>query len=473
MRPVLTAASSTALDSASPTPLDVLMDRAGLAVALAATEMGVGYGSRVVVLAGSGNNGGDGYVAAHYLAIRGVDVTVFAFAQPAGDLSRAAADRAQRSGVKLRPWPAEPADCDLLIDALFGVGFHGQLNARIVPWTELDSPVLAVDIASGLDATTGDADGPAFKANRTVALHAPKVGHLVGVGPELSGVLTVADIGLTGGEPRFWLAEEADTSRPVRRHDAHKWSVGSVMVIGGSAGMTGAGYLAAEAALQFGAGAVAVAVNRGNQGDYGRFPGLLRPELGRSDQWSGADVGPVLEAASRFGVLVLGPGLENCDEFVAQVLERRGGPVLLDAGGLRIPHVIEALAQRSGETLVTPHTGEFSAMTNEPGTYDSAARLAKETETTVLLKGSPTFVAASPHDGSRLVAVTTPGPELATIGTGDVLAGMCAATWASGMSAPDAALSAAYWHGMAGSELAKKTTVTAPGLLGQIGRLAT
>lgn len=447
------------------------MDRAGLAVALAAIEIGVGYGSRVVVLAGSGNNGGDGYVAAHYLSNRGVDVTVLAFAPPAGDLSRAAADRAERSGVKLRRWSEGPTDSDLLVDALFGVGFHGRLHERIVPWTQTDSPVLAVDIASGLDASTGIADGPAFRADRTVTFHAPKVGHLVGVGPELTGRLTVADIGLTGGEARFWLAEEADASRPGRRSDAHKWSVGSVMVIGGSAGMTGAGYLAAEAALQYGAGAVAVAVNRGNHSDYARFPGLLRPMLGQADQWTGVDVGPVLEAASRFDVLVLGPGLEQCDEFVAQILERRGGPVLLDGGGLRIPHVIEALARRNGETLVTPHAGEFTAMTNETGTYDSAARLAKETETTVLLKGSPTFVAASPKDGSRLVAINTPGPELATIGTGDVLAGMCAAAWAFGVNASDAARSAAYWHGIAGAELAKKTTVTAPGLLGEMGRL--
>ena len=234
--------------------------------------------------------------------------------------------------------------------------------------------------------------------------------------------------------------------------------------------MTGAAGLAAQAAIQFGAGAAAVAVNGGNQHDYAPFLDLLRPVLGQHDQWTSADVSTVLEAASRFDVLVIGPGLEGCDEFVAQLMERRGGPVLLDAGGLRIPAAIEVLAQRVGETLVTPHAGEFLAMTNEPGTYESAARLAKETACTVLLKGSPTFIASPPGAGGDLVAVTTPGPELATIGTGDVLAGMIAARWSSGIDVATAALSATYWHGVAGAELARTSTVTAGGLLTEIGR---
>ncbi len=470
MRPVLTASGSTELDEASTTPLDILMDRAGLAIALAATDMGVAYGDRVVVLAGAGNNGGDGYVAAHYLARRGVDVIVHPFAPPAGELGRAAADRAVRSGAKIRPWPESVATPDLLIDALFGVGFHGRLHDRIVPWTLTASPVLSVDIPSGVDATTGAVDGAAFQATRTVTFHAMKVGHLLGVGAELSGVVTVADIGLSGENALFSIADESDAVRPSRPRHAHKWSVGSVMVVGGSPGMTGAAGLAAQAALQFGAGAAAVAVNQGNERDYAQFVDLLRPALGQHGHWTSADVATVLEAASRFDVLVIGPGLEGCDEFIAQLMERRGGPVLLDAGGLRIPGVIEVLAQRAGDTLVTPHAGEFSAMTNEPGTYDSAARLAKETESTVLLKGSPTFIASPPGAGGKLVAVTTPGPELATIGTGDVLAGMIAAWWSFGLDAATAALSATYWHGVAGAELARTSTVTARGLLTEIGR---
>jgi len=470
MRPVLTASGSTELDEASTTPQGILMDRAGLAVALAATEMGVAYGDRVVVLTGAGNNGGDGYVAAHYLAKRGVDVTVHPFAPPAGELGRAAAERAVRSGAKIRPWPDTVATPALVIDALFGVGFHGRLHDRILPWTRVGAPVLSVDIPSGVDATTGEVDGAAFRATRTVTFHALKVGHLLGVGNELSGVVTVADIGLSGENALFSIADESDAVPPARSRNAHKWSVGSVMVVGGSPGMTGAAGLAAQAAIQFGAGAAAVAVNAGNQHDYVPFPDLLRPVLGEHDQWTSADVSTVLEAASRFDVLVIGPGLEGCDEFVAQLMERRGGSVLLDAGGLRIPGVIEVLAQRSGETLVTPHAGEFLAMTNEPGTHESAARLAKETASTVLLKGSPTFIASPPGAGGDLVAVTTPGPELATIGTGDVLAGMIAARWASGFDVATAALSATYWHGVAGAELAKTCTVTAGGLLTEIGR---
>ena len=470
MRPVHTAATSAQLDKASTTPLEVLMDRAGLAVALAAAEMGIGYGHRVAVLVGSGNNGGDGYIAAHYLAGRGVDVTIFEFAQPAGQLARWAADRAVRSGVKVQPWSEQVIPADLVIDGLFGGGFHGRLHDRIVPWTRSNLPVLAIDIPSGVDASTGVVDGPAFRAVRTVTFHALKVGHLVGAGADLCGEVTIADIGLEGGEAEFWVAEEADAIRPERSRQAHKWSVGSVMVVGGSAGMTGAAYLAAEAALQCGAGAVAVAVNRANAEDYRGFPAILRPVLGSREVWTGEDVPRVLDAAARFGVLVVGPGLEGSDDFILQILERRKGPVLLDAGGLRLPNLIDVVTQREGETLLTPHAGEFQAMTGEVGTYESAGRLAKETGATVLLKGSPTFVAESGRVGSKVVAVTTPGPELATIGTGDVLAGMIASRWAGGAPALSAAVSAAYWHGVAGAAISEETTVTAARLAAELGR---
>lgn len=467
MQPVQTAATSAKLDAESQVPLDVLMDRAGLAVALAAVEMGVSYGSHVVVLAGSGNNGGDGYVAAHHLARRGVAVTVFAFAPPAGELSRQAASRAIRSGARVRDWRDQPVPCDLVIDALFGCGFHGRLHDRIVAWTGTEAPVLSVDVPSGVDASTGMVSGPVFAADRTVTFHSYKVAHFVGPAAIASGKVTVVDIGLTGGEAEFWLAGEPAARLPARDRTSHKWSVGSVLVIGGSNGMTGAALLVARSALRFGAGSVAIAVNHGNAPAYVGACELLTPVLGESDGWTAEDVSAVLAAASRFDVVVVGPGMEGNDDFIRQILERRAGPIVLDAGGLRIRNVIDVISQREGDSIVTPHLGEFRAMTGEEGSYSAASRLAKETGATVVLKGSPTFVA-----GDQVVAVTTGGFELATIGTGDVLAGMIAAAWARGLDAPAAAVAAAYRHGMAGAEVAKTTTVTADGLLAEVGRWA-
>lgn len=467
MQPVQTAATSAKLDAETQVPLEVLMGRAGLAVALAAVEMGVSYGSRVVVLAGSGNNGGDGYIAAHHLARRGIAVTVFAFAPPAGDVSRRAADRAIRSGVRVRDWPDQPVPCDLVIDALFGCGFHGRLHDRIVPWTNTNAPVLSIDVPSGADASTGAVNGPVFAADRTVTFHAYKVGHFVGAAAEAAGKVTVVDIGLSGGEAEFWLAEESEATLPRRHHSSHKWSVGSVLVIGGSKGMTGAALLAARSALRFGAGSVAIAVNQANASAYLQAPELLTPILGEGSGWSVEDVSAVLATASRFDVVILGPGLDGNDEFMRQILERRAGRIVVDAGALHIRNVIDVLSQREGESILTPHHGEFRAMTGRDGSYRSANQLAKETGATVVLKGHPTFVASD-----RLVAVTTGGSELSTIGTGDVLAGMIGAAWARGLDAPAAAVAGAYWHGRAGAEIAKTSSVTADGLLSEIGRWA-
>lgn len=470
MQGVITAQTSAELDAASIEDVSVLMDRAGYAVALEAVRMGATYGSRVAVLAGSGNNGGDAYVAAFYLSQRGALVTMFPYAPPPGEAARDAQARAVSAGARLLEWSDEPSEeasgFDLVIDGLFGGGFHGRLHDRIVPWIDCGAPVLAIDVPSGVDASTGDTDGPAFAADRTVTFHAPKVGHFVGAGRALVGELRVVDIGLAGGNPEFSVMDEGDAPWPRRPVDAHKWSAGSVVVLGGSQGMTGAASLVAHAALSAGAGAVSIACNAANAAVYEQnAPTLLTPRLGRSERWRHEDIPALLEYASRFDVMVIGPGLDEQEDIVREVLARRGGRVLADASALRVPDVVRVIADRQGETIVTPHTGEFQAMTGKPGTYLSADMLASESEAVVVLKGWPTFVASS---NDPVVAVTTPREGLATIGTGDVLAGVIGAFWAAGLSAPVAARSAAYWHGRAGSSLAARTTVTADRLIDEI-----
>jgi hydroxyethylthiazole kinase-like uncharacterized protein yjeF len=466
MRLVISPAESNRLDAASSESVEILMERAGLGVALTAVDMGMGYGSRVVVLAGAGNNGGDGYVAARYLQQRGVQVTVHALGYPRGDYSpaRVAAIRAVAAGVKVVDLDA-PEPADLVIDALFGVGFRGELPALAVPWLDHDAPVLSVDVPSGLQAGTGLVEGHAFVATATITFHAFKPGHLLGEGPERCGVVDLVDIGLRGGEPELRLCEFEDAPVPQRSRAAHKWSVGSVAVVGSSRGMVGAGVLAAQAALNAGAGSAAVVCPGAMQPQVAAMtPGLLSKGLGTGDHFSADDVTAALEYTDRFDVLVLGPGLGVDNGFAREIVTKRQGKLLIDADGLNNLGGLEPLAARRGPTIITPHAGEFSRLTGEEASYIAAMRVPDETGAIVLLKGNPTFVL-----GAEQWVVTAGGPELATIGTGDVLAGVVSALWASGLDGETAARSGAFWHGIAGADLASRRTVTATELVHTVG----
>jgi len=466
MRLVITPEESSRLDAASDEPVETLMERAGAGVALAAARMGIGYGSRVVVLAGKGNNGGDGYVAARYLARRGAAVTVHALGFPRGNYSaaRIAAIRAVSSGVKVVPF-GKPEPADLIIDALFGVGFRGRLAGEVTPWLDHDAMVLAVDVPSGLHAANGLVDGDAFTADATVTFHALKVGHLLGEGPERCGAIEVVDIGLRGGVPELQLCDTGDAPLPKRRRTHHKWSVGSVAVVGSSRGMVGAGVLAAGSALQAGAGSAALVCPGVMQPQAAAMnPGLLTKGVGDGDRFSKDDAESVLEYTERFDVVVLGPGLGEDDGFSAEIVKRRGGKLLIDADGLNNLHGLDTLADRNHPTVITPHAGEFKRLTGEDAGYEAAMAVPDETGVVVLLKGNPTFVL-----GAEQWVVTTGGPELATIGTGDVLAGVVSALWACGLDGETAARSGAFWHGVAGADLASQRTVTATGLMNVVG----
>ncbi len=469
MRPVITPEESARLDAASDVSIDVLMERAGLGVALAAARMGAAYGSKVAVLTGPGNNGGDGHVAARHLLRRGVDVAVHAHGDVPDEDSAAgrAAAAAAAAGVPIGRL-GDLVEADLVIDALFGVGFHGRLPPEVLPWTDSSARVLAVDVPSGLDAGDGSVAGPVFLADTTVTFDAVKVGHLLGDGPRVCGRLEVAPIGLPDPDAAFWISDDDDAPAPPRDLDAHKWSVGSVAVVGGSAGMVGAAVMAAKAALSFGAGAVRLVV-----------PGGLRPEaaagnpeimtggVGSGDSFAPQDGGQIRDALGRFDVLVLGPGIgKGRGRLVTDLLQRWDRPLVLDADGISGAST-GALQARPGPTVITPHAGEFERLTGEAAGHGAAFTLAEATGTVVLLKGSPTFVG-----GKERWAVTTGGPELASIGTGDVLAGMIGALIARGLDIETAARSAAHRHGLAGRSLAAVTSVTATGLLDEIGRWA-
>ncbi len=442
------------MDQAYTGDLDAAMDHAGLAVALAAVRHGAGYGSRVVVLAGPGNNGGDGYVAARYLAQRGVDVVIHALAGPKTPQSIRAAGLARSAGIRVVEI-GPPAPADLVIDAVFGGAGRKDLPPAVQAWTETPAPVIAVDFPTGLDPDTGEASGRVFSAVETVTFQYLKTGHVKDDGPDVCGIVTVVDLGIEGGEPSMWLAGEDDAPRPSRERRSHKWSAGSVLVVGGSTGMIGAAVFAGRSALHFGASSVVVASPN---------PGLvaqIAPEL-LTQTLTGVE-----DDLDRFDVVVAGPGLAETDHAEVVPLINKASQVVLDAGALT-PEMVDAALVGGAQVAVTPHGGEFKRIAGVGGGEYAVRALATKKGITVLLKGNPTLVC----DGTAPILVRSGGPELATIGTGDVLSGMIGALWARGLDARTALVSAAYWHGVAGADLALEGSVTADRLSTHVGKFA-
>jgi ADP-dependent NAD(P)H-hydrate dehydratase / NAD(P)H-hydrate epimerase len=424
---MLTVSEMNAVDNAAreSTPLDVLVGRAGRAVAIAALEMlGGSYGRRVVVVSGRGNNGADGRVAAAYLARRGARVCV------------------REAGAATEVGPA-----DLVIDAAYGTGFHGEYHPPgLLPGT----PVLAVDIPSGVDGDTGAAGGSPWAARRTVTFVSLKPGLLQGDGARLAGRVSVADIGLPVGDPPLAVMEDADIAAliPPRRHGGNKWSA-AVLVVAGSPGMTGAAALCARSAYRSGAGMVRLGVPGG---DLSEAPAseAVSVDLGGAE-WSPAAV----EAAGRCAVVVVGPGVGRDPSTGAQVRDlvaRSPVPVVLDADGLFALGTLSAGDRpAAGSTLVlTPHDGEYRRlMDTEPGPdrIGAARRLASASGAVALLKGPTTAVAAP--DG-RVLLATAGTTALATAGSGDVLSGVIGALIARGVAPQEAAAVGAHLHGRAG-----------------------
>jgi NAD(P)H-hydrate epimerase len=452
--PVLTAEEYRRVDQAFTGDLDAAMDQAGLAVALAAVRHGAGYGKRVVVLAGPGNNGGDGYVAARYLARRGANVVVEALADPKTPEAIRAAGLARSAGIRIVEM-GPPGPADLVIDAVFGGGSRSDLPAVLEAWTETPAPVIAVDFPTGLDPNTGEAKGHVFSAVETVTFQYLKTGHVKGDGPDVCGVVTVVDLGIEGGEPSMWLAGEEDAPRPSRIRRSHKWSAGSVLVLGGSTGMVGAAVFAGRSALHFGAGAVVVASPNPD------LVARIAPELLTQSLTA------VEERLDRFDVVIAGPGLDETDHGEVLPLVSKAGRVLLDAGALT-PEMVDAASAGDAQVVITPHGGEFKRIAGVGGGEYAVRALASKKGIAVLLKGNPTVVS----DGSAPILIRSGGPELATIGTGDVLSGMIGALWARGLDARTALVSGAYWHGVAGADLARHGTVTADRLSTHVGHYA-
>ena len=403
-----------------------LVARAGSAVAFAARQMMGGcYGRRVLVLAGPGNNGADGRVAAELLGRWGAKVSVVALADA----------------------PVEVCDVDLFIDAALGTGLGRPFAA---PAVAADVAVLAVDLPSGIDADSGEVNGHPARADLTVTFQALKPGLVQGEGRRLAGRVEVADLGMAIDDRCATLLESSDLAQaPWRGSDDHKWSH-AVGVVGGSSGMEGAVALCAAGAMRAGATGVRAASIDAIPPSPPVPAEVVRSSVSLADFGEGG--GPQL---GRCSSLVVGPGLGTSasrTEAVLRLVTASTVPLVLDADalhGLTPARLSAAVASANAQVVLTPHDGEATSLLGRapgPDRIAEARALAEATACTVLLKG-PSTVVASP-DGEVLV-VTSGDERLATPGSGDVLGGVIGAFLALGLTPIGAAGLGALAHALA------------------------
>jgi NAD(P)H-hydrate epimerase len=424
VQPIVTPAEMYAIDAAAPEPVEVLIARAGRAAASAAVEMlGGTYGRTVNAIVGPGNNGADGRVAAALLRRRGVRVREFELAAIGPD--------------------TRLPEADLVIDAAFGTGFRGEWPSPGVG----DALVLAVDIPSGLDATTGIAGQGVLRADRTVTFQALKPGLVLSDGPALAGEITIAEIGLDVSGASSHRVERGDAAAwwPTRPSDAHKWR-SALRIVAGSPAMLGAARLCAAAAARSGSGLVSLS---SPGADPGARAEIVQPRI-PLESWAQA----VLADLDRYSALAVGPGLGRSPattESVVALVAAAGCAVVIDGDGISafaadLPAGRASLASRDASTVITPHDREFEILTGaRPGPDRIAAvrDAAGALGCTILLKGPATIVAAV--DGTVLV-VDHGDQRLATAGSGDVLTGMIGAALAAGTPPLEAAAASAWLH---------------------------
>lgn len=435
LEPLYTAAEMQAAEKGH--DVEVLMEQAGAEVARLILEDYEDV-ENITVVCGPGNNGGDGRVAARVLAEAGKGVLV---------VDSKPEDEKKDLG--------EP---ELVVDALFGTGFSGEprraARELIEQINELDVEVVAIDIASGVDASTGEVAGAAVDAWQTIALHGEKVGNYVAPGSFYAGAVDVADIGL-----QHRATEHARVTReivdevPRRAPGDTKYSAGSVLVVGGSPGMTGAVCLTAEAAFRADAGYVVVAAPRESLPviETRLLEAVKRP---LEDVW---------QAAERASALAIGPGLgRDQGELVRRLLAETDLPAVVDADALFELEPFE----RAAPTVLTPHSGELGRLLGQESSWVDAHRLealrraVDRYRSVVVLKGDGTLVGA-PGEGPLVAGGAS---ALATAGTGDVLTGVIAAFLAKGMESrlaaaagvrahTDAVFESGRWSGLVASDL--------------------
>lgn len=444
-----------------------LMERAGLGLARVVAEI-AGGADPIRVVVGGGNNGGDGLVAARLLREDGRRVDVLA----TGDLNAASDDAVANLHVLPGDGPrpltvAELEGSSAVVDCVLGTGFSGSAgapaSAAIEAMNGTGAPVVACDVPSGVDASSGRVEGPAVRAAATATFHGVKVGLRVAPGKVHAGRVEVIEIGVPRGGPdppaAGLISARVLREVPVRAADGSKFTSGVVAIAGGARGLTGAPIMSALAAGRAGAGYVQVAVPASLEPilEARLLEAMTRgmPERDGSHRATGVDA--FVEMSERAGAAVLGPGLGRSDgalEFargVARAVER---PLLIDADGLTA-HAGElgSLRVRTAPTILTPHAGELARLLDTDSSSVDADRLgcvckaADESRAIVVLKGDDTIVATP----EGVIAISAgASPALATAGTGDVLSGTIGALLAKGVDPFTAAAAGVYIHARAG-----------------------
>lgn len=459
-------------------PSIVLMENAGRGVYEAVAHLiGNVQGKHVAVVAGRGNNGGDGFVAARHLRDAGAQVKVLLLANPSevtGD-ARINLDILLKTGLPVQPisvsdnLTAELAHCDVIIDSIFGTGIRGEVTGlpaeAIRAINSSNRPVVSVDIPSGLDANTGRILGNCVQAHCTVTFALPKIGLVTYPGATCVGKLTVQDIGIPHSlyetisvelSSEKWVASKL----PNRPPDAHKGSFGTTIVIGGSSGMIGAAVLAGESALRCGTGLSITAVPASLQDvAAAKLTEVMTRPLPETETRaiSSNALEPALQLCEKASAVVLGCGIgthESTREFVVTLLSSLEKPLLLDADALNCLAVDPtALENKHGPVVITPHPGEMARLLKTNTQEIQADRLAtarlasSRFHSVVVLKGARTIIA---EPSGRVFVNPTGNHGMATGGTGDVLAGAIGSLMAQGLSPLEAAICGAFIHGMAG-----------------------
>lgn len=480
----------------------ILMETAGSAI-VRAIQQHYPTCQRIGIFAGKGNNGGDGIVIARQLAHIGRDVRLFLVSPPDSFTGEAQINLqiAKNLGLRIEEILIEAAlepdtslnsikSCELLIDAIFGTGLRGAVRDPIATVinaiNRLPTPILSVDLPSGLDADTGHPLGTSVRADRTVTIGLPKRGLLMHPGAELAGKLEVADIGFPEQvvdaqniKVNWTTAAQAAQWMPPRPPSSHKGSYGRVLVVAGSTGMTGAAALASEAALRAGAGLVTLATPKHlNPILESLLPEVMTLPLPETDagSLSVSATSTILEFAVKTkSILAIGPGLSQHPETVSLVHQlirenREQGldlRMVIDADGLNaLAQVRETISFLNSETVLTPHPGEMARLTNtsvpvlEKDRISTAQQFASQYGVTLVFKGVPT-VTGDPN--GNLWVNSTGNPGMATGGMGDVLTGIIAGLMAQGISSENAAALGVYLHGLAGDIVAERSGM--PGLI--------
>lgn len=457
-----------------------LMETAGAAVADAIRQR---WSPRaVVVLCGPGNNGGDGFVVARRLAAQGWPVRVALLGDPARLAGDAATMAARWTGPVAPLGPEAVPGAGLVVDALFGAGLarplDGAAAAAVAAVNDAGLPVVAVDLPSGISGDSGAVMGTAIRATLTVTFHRRKPGHLLLPGRTHCGTTLVADIGIpatVGAEidarqwrntPGLWGAE-----LPRPGADGHKYRRGHALVAGGGMTSSGAARLSARAALRAGAGLVTLACPRSSL-----MVNAARLDAVMVDTADGIDDWRALVDDRRRSALLIGPGHgvnDRTRDFVLAALGT-GKPCVLDADALTVfqDDPVALFDAIRGPCILTPHDGEFARLFDVTGDKPARARRAAAAAgAVVVLKGADTVIAD--RDGRLAINDNAP-PDLATAGSGDVLAGFCLGLLAQGMAAFPAACAAVWLHGAAGAArgrglIAEDLPEALPGVLRRLG----